>query len=236
MAKKILIVEDEEHIADGLKLNLEAAGYDTEIASNGSAALDKWRAGQFDLLLLDIMLPGLDGLEVCRIIRNEGGRVPILFLTARGTEDDRIAGLAAGGDDYITKPFSLKELMLRVEAMFRRQGWYDQNKLDSDRFAFAGYWVDFKTYRAKGVSGEIELSQKECMIMKLLAEHSGEVVTRDMILDSVWGYDVYPSNRTVDNFIVKLRKLFEPDSANPIFLHTVWGAGYKFTPEGNPDA
>lgn len=233
MAKKILIVEDEEHIAEGLKLNLEAAGYETKIAPNGSIALDKWRAKEFDLVLLDIMLPGLDGLEVCRIIRNEGGRIPILFLTARGTEDDRIAGLAAGGDDYITKPFSLKELMLRVEAIFRRQGWYDENKLDSDRFEFSGNWVDFKTYKARGRSGEVELSQKECMIMKLLAEHPGEVVTRDQILDSVWGYDIYPSNRTVDNFIVRLRKLFESDSSKPIYFHTVWGAGYKFTPEGS---
>lgn len=120
MAKKILIVEDEEHIADGLKLNLDAAGFETDIAPNGSVGLDKWRTRTFDLILLDIMLPGLDGLEVCRIIRNEGGRIPVLFLTARGTEDDRIAGLQAGGDDYITKPFSVKELMLRIEAMFRR--------------------------------------------------------------------------------------------------------------------
>ncbi|MEZ5360322.1 MAG: response regulator transcription factor [Candidatus Zixiibacteriota bacterium] len=236
MAKKILIVEDEEHIADGLKLNLDAAGFETDIAPNGSVGLDKWRTRTFDLILLDIMLPGLDGLEVCRIIRNEGGRIPVLFLTARGTEDDRIAGLQAGGDDYITKPFSVKELMLRIEAMFRRQGWYDETKLDSDRFTFADYWVDFKTYRALTITGEVELSQKECMIMKLLAEHADEVVTRDQILDSVWGYDVYPSNRTVDNFLVRLRKLFEPDSSKPIYLHTVWGAGYKFTPEGSADA
>ncbi|MCK5125843.1 MAG: response regulator transcription factor [candidate division Zixibacteria bacterium] len=235
MAKNILIVEDEEHIAEGLKINLEADGYTTDIAGDGLEALEKWRSGSFDLILLDIMLPEMDGLEVCKNIRDESGRIPILFLTARDAEDDRVAGLLAGGDDYITKPFSLKELMLRISAIFRRQSWYDENRLQVDRFEFDNYWVDFKTFTASGQNGPVELSQKECMIIKLLAEHSDEVVTRDMILDAVWGYDVYPSNRTVDNFIVRLRKIFEPDSSKPKYLHTVWGAGYKFTPAGSDD-
>jgi two-component system alkaline phosphatase synthesis response regulator PhoP len=232
MSKKILIVEDEEHIADGLKLNLEAEGYETIVATDGISAVDLWRQGNFDLILLDIMLPGKDGLEVCRTIRKESGRVPVLFLTARDREDDRVEGFIAGGDDYLTKPFNLQELLLRVAAIFRREVWYGTNKLKTDRLKFGHYWVDFKTYRARGNEGEVELSQKECMIMKFLAEHANEVVSRDMILDAVWGYDIYPSNRTVDNFIVKLRKLFEPDSAKPIYLHTVWGTGYKFTPSG----
>ena len=236
MSRHILIVEDEEHIADGLKINLEAAGYATDIAPDGPTALEKWRSGEFDLILLDIMLPAMDGLEVCKTIRDESGRVPILFLTARDAEEDRIAGLIAGGDDYITKPFSLKELLLRVEAIFRRQVWYDEDKLQTNRYSFGDYWVDFKSYRALGLKGETELTQKECMIFKLLAEHPDEVVTRDKILDSVWGYDVYPSNRTVDNFIVRLRKLFEPDSSRPRYFHTVWGAGYKFTPQGSDNA
>lgn len=232
MKKRILIVEDEEHIADGLRLNLESQGYETVIAGDGQTALEMWRQGNFDLILLDVMLPGKDGLEVCRTIRKEAGRIPILFLTARDREDDRIAGLMAGGDDYIAKPFNLKELLLRVGAMFRRQTWYSSGSLESTRYEFGGNWVDFGSYRAKGRSGETELSQKEVMIMKYLAEHPDEVVTRDMILDAVWGYNVYPSNRTVDNFIVRLRKLFEPDPSNPRYIHTIRGAGYKFTPAG----
>lgn len=232
MKKKILIVEDEEHIADGLQLNLEAEGYETVIASDGQMALDYWRQGGFDLIILDIMLPGRDGLEVCRIIRKEAGRVPVLFLSARDREDDRVAGLLAGGDDYMTKPFNLKELILRVAAIFRRQVWYSTSPLEDNRVKFGDFWVDTNTYNASGVEGEIELSQKEVMIMKFLAEHADEVVTRDMLLNAVWGYNVYPSSRTVDNFIVRLRKIFEPDQANPKYIHTIRGAGYKFTPDG----
>ncbi|PKK85073.1 MAG: DNA-binding response regulator [candidate division Zixibacteria bacterium HGW-Zixibacteria-1] len=232
MKKKILIVEDEEHIADGLQLNLEAEGYETVIASDGQMALDYWRQGGFDLIILDIMLPGRDGLEVCRTIRKEAGRVPVLFLSARDREDDRVAGLLAGGDDYMTKPFNLKELILRVAAIFRRQVWYSTSPLDDNQVKFGDFWVDTNTYKASGVDGEIELSQKEVMIMKFLAEHADEVVTRDMLLNAVWGYNVYPSSRTVDNFIVRLRKIFEPDQANPKYIHTIRGAGYKFTPDG----
>jgi len=189
-----------------------------------------WDKGNFDLILLDIMLPGKDGLEVCRTIRKEAGRIPILFLTARGRDDDRVAGLLAGGDDYLTKPFNLQELLLRVAAIFRRQTWYKSGNLPVSRYEFGDYWVDFVSYKALGVSGEVELSQKECMIMKYLAEHPDEVIPRDAILDAVWGYNVYPSNRTIDNFIVRLRKIFEPDPSNPRYIHTIRGAGYKFTP------
>ncbi|MDD5426037.1 MAG: response regulator transcription factor [candidate division Zixibacteria bacterium] len=232
MSKRILIVEDEENIADGLRLNLEAEGYETAVAGDGNKALNLWRQGDFDLILLDIMLPGKDGLEVCRTIRKEAGRIPVLFLTARDREDDRVEGFLAGGDDYLTKPFNLQELLLRVGAIFRRQVWYGSSKLQTDRLRFGDFWVDFKSYRARGIEGEVELSQKECMIMKFLAEHADEVVSRDMILDAVWGYNIYPSNRTVDNFIVKLRRLFETDSTRPVYLHTIWGTGYKFTPSG----
>jgi two-component system alkaline phosphatase synthesis response regulator PhoP len=233
MKKRILIVEDEEHIADGLKITLEANGYETVVATDGPAALDFWHNGRFDLIILDVMLPGTDGLAVCKAIRDAGDRIPVLFLTARDREDDRIAGFLAGADDYLTKPFNLKELLLRVAAIFRRQVWYGTSTMEGDHYSFADYWVDFKSYRAKGISGEEELSQKECMIMKFLAEHADEVVTRDMILDAVWGYNLYPSSRTVDNFIVRLRKLFEKDPSQPIYFHTIRGAGYKFTPSGS---
>lgn len=232
MKKKILIVEDEAHIADGLQINMEAQGYEAVIAADGNTALELWNQGTFDLIILDIMLPGIDGLTVCRTIRKEGDRIPILFLTARDQTDDRVEGIIAGGDDYLTKPFNLKELLVRVSAIFRRQAWFSDKAISNDKFAFGDFWIDFKSFRAQGVDGEQELSQKECMIMKLLTEHAGEVVTRDMILDAVWGYDIYPSNRTVDNFIVKLRKIFESDKTNPKYLHTIWGTGYKFTPGG----
>jgi len=234
--KKILLVEDEEHLADGLSLNLNAEGYEVVVAGDGLTALNCWRGGNFDLIILDIMLPGRNGLEVCRIIRQEAGRVPILFLTARSREEDRIAGLLAGGDDYLSKPFNLQELLLRVAAIFRRQTWYSADNLEGDRYHFSGGWVDFRSYRAANAAGETELPLKECMIFKFLAEHAGEVVTRDMILDAVWGYHVYPSSRTVDNFIVRLRKFFEPNPSQPRYIHTIRGAGYKFTPEGMTDA
>lgn len=232
MKKKILIVEDEDHIADGLQINLEGEGYDTMVAPDGRAALQYWKEGEFDLIILDIMLPGMDGLEICRVIRKSGDRIPILFLSARDRDDDKVEGLLAGGDDYITKPFNLKELILRVAAIFRRQVWYASGSTEDSRYQFGEFWVDFSTYKAKGVEGEVELSQKECMIMKYLVEHADEVVTRDMLLNAVWGYNVYPSSRTVDNFIVRLRKIFEADQSHAQYIHTIRGAGYKFTPMG----
>ncbi len=234
--KRILVVEDEEHIAEGLQINLEAEGYEVAVAGDGIVALETYHKGQFDLLILDIMIPGKDGLTVCKEIRDAGGRVPVLFLTARDRQSDRIEGFLSGGDDYLTKPFNLQELLLRVAAIFRRQVWYGTIAIDKSRFAFDANWVDFKTYRAKGTGGEVELSQKECMTMKFLVEHANEVVTRDMLLDAVWGYHVFPSSRTIDNFILRLRKIFEPDQSNPRYIHTMRGAGYKFTPRGELDS
>lgn len=227
MKKRILVVEDESHIADGIRVNLELEGYEVAIAADGPTALTRHR--DFDLIVLDVMLPGLDGLSVCKQIREKGNRVPILFLTARDADSDRIAGLEAGGDDYLTKPFNLKELLLRIRGMLRRQEWYDSERTVSDVLRFGDSEVNFKTYRGKGPGGPVELTQKEIMLLRLLAEHEGEVITRDRILDQVWGYDVYPTTRTVDNFILRLRKYFEPDPAVPVHFHTYRGAGYKFT-------
>jgi two-component system, OmpR family, alkaline phosphatase synthesis response regulator PhoP len=227
MKKKILVVEDESHIADGIKVNLELEGYEATIAPDGPAALAKYP--DFDLIVLDVMLPGVDGLSVCRQIREHGNRVPILFLTARDRDADRIAGLEAGGDDYLAKPFNLKELLLRIRGMLRRQEWYDNGRMVGEVLRFGQSQVNFKTYQGEGPGGSVELTQKEVMLLKLLAEHEGEVVTRDRILDQVWGYDVYPTTRTVDNFILRLRKYFEPEPGVPVHFHTHRGAGYKFT-------
>lgn len=231
MSKRVLIVEDEAHIAEGIKENLEMEGYEAVIAPDGPAALDAYHAGGFDLILLDVMLPGLDGLSVCDQIREEGGRIPILFLTARDRDIDRIRGLEAGGDDYITKPFHLKELLLRIKAIFRRQVWYQSGELVDTVLEFGKSRVNFRTYEADGPGGHVVLTQKEVMLMKLLAENEGQVISRDRILDAVWGYDIYPTTRTVDNFVMRLRKYFEPDPPNPVHIHTLRGAGYKFTKE-----
>ena len=228
MDKTILIVEDEEHIAEGLQLNLEMEGYKTVIAADGNTALDVYRSTTIDLILLDVMLPGLSGFDVCRQIRREAGRVPILFLTARTQEEERVLGLEAGGDDYISKPFSLKELLLRIKAVFRRQAWFATPGDIPDEFRFGNSAINFRTFTGYGPRGPVTLTRKECMLMKFLAEHPNEVVSRDMLLDGVWGYDAYPTTRTIDNFVLRLRKHFEDDPAKPKVFETVFGAGYRF--------
>ena len=230
MDRTILIVEDEAHIAEGLQLNLEMEGYRAIVASNGNAALDIYHTTPVDLILLDVMLPGMSGYDVCREIRAEAGHVPILFLTARGDEDDRILGLEVGGDDYLTKPFSLKELLLRVKAIFRRQAWFSTTGHVPDEYHFGESVINFKTFAGTGPRGPVMLTRKECMMLKFFAEHPGEVVGRDLLLDGVWGYDAYPTTRTIDNFILRLRKHFETDPAKPVIFLTVFGAGYKFVP------
>lgn len=227
---RILIVEDEQSIAEGIMENLEAEGYDVEIALDGHSGLEAIRRGVFDLVLLDVMLPGMDGFTVCAIARGEGHAVPVLFLTARTAVDDRIRGLEAGGDDYIPKPFHLKELLLRVAAILRRRGWYEQMPAAGSRLFFGENEFDFYACAGRAWDGrEVALTQKEAMILKALSERDGEVVTREEILEKVWGYDLFPSTRTIDEFIRQLRERFEPDPARPRHLHTIQGVGYRFT-------
>lgn len=231
-AKRILLVEDEKHIAEGILLNLESEGYEVVWASEGNTALDYYRHGQFDLIILDIMLPGLNGLEICRRIRAELGMEPILFLTARDSLEDKKEGLAIGADDYITKPFDIEELLLRIKAIFRRQAWLRSDSPGEDIYRFAGGTIEFKKFEATGRSGSFKLSNKECLLLKLFTEHPDEVLSRNTILDAVWGYNAYPSSRTVDNFVLKFRKHFEPNPASPVYFHTEFGIGYRFTPHG----
>lgn len=228
MSARVLIVEDEEHIARGLKINLEAEGYEVDHVADGLLAIDSILDNPPDLVLLDVMLPGASGFEVAQKVRGSGSHVPILFLTARDREDDKIQGLEAGGDDYLTKPFSLRELLSRVHAILRRQGWYDTPPKVGTTFSFGGNQVDFAAYRAESIHGPVELTQKECMLLKLLVEKEGEVVTRETILDTVWGYDRYPTSRTVDNLILNLRRYFENNPKTPQHLLTQYGAGYRF--------
>ncbi|MBD3257660.1 response regulator [candidate division GN15 bacterium] len=228
--KTILLVEDDKNLADGLLMNFEAEGYQAVHVDNGSDAVPVFNKGNFDLVLLDIMLPGTDGLTICRQLRSEGTTVPILFLTARDQSDEKIEGLVAGGDDYITKPFDLRELLARIQGIFRRQAWLaESDQQVSDEYQFDGRWINFKTYTAAGPGGEARLTRKECMVAKYLIERAGQVVSRDQLLDAVWGYHIYPTTRTIDNFILKLRKIFEDDPAGPVYFHTIRGVGYRFT-------
>lgn len=226
----ILIVEDERHLAEGIRDNLLAEGYDVAVVGDGEEALQRWRRGGIDLVILDVMLPKRDGYAVCAAIRSAGGTVPVLFLTAKNSSDERVEGLLAGGDDYLGKPFNLRELLLRVQAMLRRQTWY--TAAAPEELLLAGHLVNFRDYEVTDPEGHREmLAQKEMMILKMLVEHPNEVISRDAILDHVWGYDVFPSSRTVDNFIVRLRRRFEPNSDEPRYFHTVRGVGYRFTPD-----
>lgn len=226
---RILLVEDEENIRDLVKLNLELEGYEVLALANGKKAVHAVDEQHFDLLLLDIMLPEASGLQIAEHVRLTQFDVPIIFLTAKGDPEERIEGLKKGGDDYITKPFNLEELLLRVNNQLRRKKKESNDGVE--KYSFGDFSVNFNTYEVKGPDKEFELTNKEAMLLKLLIDRRGEVVSRQQILQAVWGYDVYPSTRTIDNFILSFRKYFEKDSKNPEFFHSVRGVGYKFVDE-----
>ena len=232
MASRILIVEDEKHLAEALAHNLKFEGYDAHVVGDGESALERLSNEDFELVVLDIMLPGISGLEVCERVREAGNRVPVLFLTAKNTDADRLEGLRHGGDDYLTKPFLLEELVLRIKGILRRQEWYQTPVAERGVFKFGDNEVNFRTFKATGPQGEVQLTEKECMLMKLLVERQGQVVSRELILERVWGYKYGSSSRTIDNFIVRLRRYFEDDPRHPAYIHSVRGVGYRFTPEG----
>lgn len=223
---RILLVEDEESLRDLVQLNLEMEGYEVVSTGNGRQALKLSQEQHFDLLLLDVMLPEIDGLQLCEQIRLSDYEVPIIFLTAKDAAADRIAGLRKGADDYITKPFNLEELLLRVNRLIRRTSKSPENT--PEEFHFGKNKVNFATYEALGVNGSFTLTKKEAMLLKLLIDRRNEVVSRQQILQSVWGYDIYPSTRTIDNFILSFRKYFEEDPREPKYFFSVRGVGYKF--------
>jgi len=217
----ILVVEDEPNIAEGLRENLAKEGYDVEIVTDGLTAVDEILGGGHSLVVLDVMLPGLDGYSVCERVRRRGCRVPILFLTARGRLDDRIRGLRAGGDDYLPKPFHLEELLARVATMLRRVQWSRGADASSARVVFGGNHVDVCSYKATAWDGTNHtLGDREAMILKVLAERPGEVVTREDLVDGVWGHEVLPPTRVVDELVGRLRARFETDPETPRHLHT----------------
>ena len=225
----LLVVEDEESLREALKLNLELEGYEVTTTDNGPSVLKMVKNEYFDLILLDIMLPDMDGITVCETIRMQHNDVPILFLSARNTSADKVEGLKKGGDDYITKPFNLEELLLRVDKLVVKNKRIREPQSVPDIYEFDGCRIDFAAHECTDKKGQKqELSKKEAALLKLLIEHEGEVVSREHILQVVWGYNVYPTTRTIDNFILNFRKYFESDSRNPKHFHSVRGIGYKF--------
>lgn len=230
MSTRILLVEDEETLQASLKLNLELEGYDVIVASDGPEGLKAFKSGRFDLVVLDVMLPGMDGFDVCETIRLDNTVVPILFLTAKNAAQDRVAGLKKGADDYLVKPFNLEEFLLRVDLLIQRgKERATITAKVSGKFELAGKVIDFSTYEIQFKDGTKKvLSQREIKLLKLMIDKEGQVVSREEILEKVWGYDVYPSTRTIDNYVVTFRKIFEPDPKHPIYFHSVRGVGYKF--------
>ena len=224
----ILTIEDDPAILRGLADNLRFESYDVLTAADGEAGYAMIREKRPDLIILDLMLPKLSGYEICRKVRAEGIRTPILMLTARGEEADRILGLDLGADDYVSKPFSIRELLARVRAILRRT--YPPESAP-DELRFDDVVVNFVSYEAFKGGQPLEMTRKEFRILRFLSARAGEVVSRDELLNEVWGYDNYPTTRTVDNHIAGLRAKIEEDPANPQRLRTVHGVGYKFVPQ-----
>jgi len=229
MKYRILLVEDEQALAETIKLNLELEGYIVQIARDGKSALRQFKGERFNMILLDVMLPEMDGFTVCESIRLENPHIPILFLTAKNSSADKINGLKIGADDYLTKPFNLEELLLRVQILLRRSSSQNEGESSLVSYEIGSDKVNFNRLEVVRDRGDnIRLTKKEAMLLKLLIDRKNEVVSREHILETVWGYDIYPSTRTIDNFIVSFRKYFEKDPSNPQFFQSVRGVGYKF--------
>jgi len=224
MAKHILIVDDEAHMRMGLKDNLEFEGYEVSEAVDGVDALEKVKEKNPDVIVLDVMMPNLSGFEVCKTLRKEGNDTPIILLTAKGEEIDKVLGLEIGADDYVQKPFSLRELMARIKAILRRSVITTEI---SDHVEIGLLSINFKEYQASRNGQEEKLSHKEFEILHYLLDHKNEIVDRHDLLKNVWGYNEQPTTRTVDNFIVKLRQKIEEDPHNPKHIITIHGVGYK---------
>ncbi len=222
---KILIIEDEPNMVSGLRDNFEFEGYEVLAAYDGVEGLERALQETPDLVLLDVMMPKMSGLDVCRQLKAKRPAMPIIMLTARGQEVDKVVGLELGADDYVTKPFSIRELIARTKAVLRRVAHAGGN---GDHYGFADVAVDVKSCRVTRGGKQVEVSAKEFELLKFFMLHPGETLTRDRLLNEVWGYERYPSTRTVDAHIVRLRQKFEPHPEQPQFFLTVHGVGYKF--------
>jgi len=228
---KILLAEDEETLAVGLEYNLMDEGYIVDWAKDGRQALEFFESQQYDLIILDIMLPYKDGFEIAEFIRTKSPQMPILMLTARTSIEDKVKGLESGADDYMTKPFHLRELLLRVKGMLMRKNWYKTSTELQRIYRFGKNEVNFENLRCTNGTIEFMLTQREAMVLKYLIEKKGKIVTRNELLENVWHISTEVETRTVDNFISRLRKYFEPDSDNPVFIKSIRSAGYSFNDE-----
>ncbi len=225
---RVLVVEDEAHLAAGLKLNLELEGFGVDVATRAREASELMLGARYDAIILDVMLPDVDGFTLCKRLRNAGNRTPVIMLTARGAASDRVTGLDAGADDYLSKPFELAELLARLRSLLRRRQWDEAPRLAPAVLTFGEVRVDFDTHEVT-VRGEgRELTQLELDLVRYFARNQGRVLSRDELLEQVWKLRNYPNTRTVDNFIVRLRRHFEEDPARPKHFLSVRGAGYKF--------
>lgn len=238
--KRILIIEDDQHIAEGIKLNLSLQGHEVEIAPDGVSGLRRWKTWQPHLIVLDIMLPGIDGFSVLQNIRLEDERLPILVLSALGTSEDRVKGLSYGVDDYLGKPFVLEEFLLRVERLLMRQDWSSGMESASgghsqnvpQECCFGGNRIDFTTATAETLRGKIVLTEQEIKLLKLFIANRRKPLSRKQLLEIGWGYTGLTTTRTVDNFIVRLRKYFEDDPQHPVYFRSLRSIGYVFDPDG----
>ncbi len=226
---RILLVEDESHFLEAITLNLELEGYEVLQAIDGKQGYKYFKSAKFDLIILDLMLPHIDGLTLCKNIRLENTHVPIIMLTAKGSNQEKVEGLKSGADDYITKPFNLEEFLLRVQSLLRRSSSGTVKNSVPDIIAIGNKTINFLTYEVNGANAEVVvLSKKEVQLLKLLVDKENEVVSRDTILEEIWGYEIYPTARTIDNFILNLRKYFEENPKEPKHFHSIRGVGYKF--------
>lgn len=228
---RILLVEDEADLAELIRINLEIEGYKVSVASHGAIAIQRLKSESFDLVIMDIMMPSMDGITATQHIRLTNNDIPIMILSASNSSKDRISGLKAGADDYMSKPFELEEMMLRVQKLIRRTQQH-LPRLSLQEYRFGSNYIDFNSYKAKGRQGDFKLTKKEAQLLKLLIEKKNQVVTREEILKTVWGYTVFPSTRTIDNFILAFRKYFEDDAKNPRHFLSMRGVGYKYSEEG----
>jgi two-component system alkaline phosphatase synthesis response regulator PhoP len=236
LQKRILIIEDDEHIAQGLKLNLSLQGYEVSIAYNGTLGLRMWKEWNPHLIVLDIMLPGLDGLSVLRHIRLEDEKLPVLILSAKGGTEDKVKGFSYGVDDYLAKPFNLEEFLMRIERLMIRSSWSRggtageavEGREIKETYVFGSNTIDFGTMTAQGIHGTIHLTDQEVRLLRIFIANRGKPLSRKVLLEVGWGYSGETTTRTVDNFIVRLRKYFENDPENPVYFKSIRSIGYIF--------
>ncbi len=235
--KRILVIEDEAHIADGIQLNLSIQGFDAKIAQDGIEGLELWRSWKPDLIILDIMLPMIDGFSILRTIRKEDEKIPVLILSARGDTKDKVKGLKYGVDDYLSKPFDLEEFLLRIERLLKKKTWYesdskhntaDYKMFEGDEYRFGNNHINFVKFKAVCNAGEIVLTEQEIILLKLFIANRGKTLSRGMLLSTGWGYSKNTTTRTVDNFIVRFRKYFEQNPKKPQYFISRRSVGYVF--------